>query len=437
VGVEALLPERISSYCDNEIFLTIDTTPPTGSIVINGGDTWTNSSTVTLTISASDPESGVTEMRIGNGGEVADPWEPYDTTKTWALVPGENYKQVWVRFKNGDGFESINYGDFIYVDTTPPTGSIAINGGAASTTSQSVTLALTYSDPSGGSGVDQVRYSNDEVWDIEPWESLATSKAWTLIEGDGQKIVYYQVKDVAGNIAIFSDSINLETPPIIDYDLTVGVSGSGDTSPSIGVHTYEEDTAVAVTASAESGWSFSHWLLDSVNVGSANPYTVTMDDDYSLTAMFVEIPPDMETLYFDVHFEDEVYVVETCSNSSVADLVFSQSAKRIMFSVEGEDGTVGFCDIAFPAELLSGDFTVFMDDVQLVKGVDYTEALDGTHYSLSISYEHGSHVIEVFGSIVIPDFAAWLFLPFLMLATLLGFALRKRLKKNLNPILLK
>ena len=75
------------------------------------------------------------------------------------------------------------------------------------------------------------------------------------------------------------------------YNLTVGVSGSGSTSPSAGVHSYVEDSEVAVTASADSSWTFSHWILDSVNVGSTNPYTVTMDDDHSLTAVFEpEIP---------------------------------------------------------------------------------------------------------------------------------------------------
>ena len=42
-------------------------------------------------------------------------------------------------------------------DTTPPTGSILINGGAAWTNSTAVTLSLTYSDTL--SGVDKVRYS--------------------------------------------------------------------------------------------------------------------------------------------------------------------------------------------------------------------------------------------------------------------------------------
>ncbi len=80
-----------------------------------------------------------------------------------------------------------------------------------------------------------------------------------------------------------------EIPPIL-YNLSISVSGSGSTSPSVGTHTYEEGTEVDVTATASSGWNFDHWELDSVDVGSANPYIVTMDADHTLIAVFTEIP---------------------------------------------------------------------------------------------------------------------------------------------------
>jgi len=77
----------------------------------------------------------------------------------------------------------------------------------------------------------------------------------------------------------------------VTYDLTIAVDGSGSTDPAVGVHTYSEGSDVPVTATPDSGWAFDHWLLDGVDVGSADPYTVTMDDDHALTAVFTEIPP--------------------------------------------------------------------------------------------------------------------------------------------------
>jgi PKD repeat protein len=38
---------------------------------------------------------------------------------------------------------------------------------------------------------------------------------------------------------------------------------------------------------------FDHWELDSVNVGSANPYSVYMDKDHTLKAVFSLIPPPL------------------------------------------------------------------------------------------------------------------------------------------------
>jgi hypothetical protein len=80
-------------------------------------------------------------------------------------------------------------------------------------------------------------------------------------------------------------------PTVVEYDLTISVTGMGTTDPAVGTYTYEESTVVPVTATPSSGWEFDHWLLDTVNVGSANPYSVTMDSNHALTAVFTEIPP--------------------------------------------------------------------------------------------------------------------------------------------------
>jgi parallel beta-helix repeat protein len=133
---------------------------------------------------------------------------------------------------------------------------------------------------------------------------------------------------------------------------------------------------------------------------------------------------------FPVTVGETEYVITTVSNSTVSDLSFDQASKQLSFSVSGPSGTTGFCNITVPAELMSGDFTLYLDDVALVEDVDYTQLYNGTHYVFSVTYMHSSHVMKLVSTDVIPDFAAWLFLPFLMTATLLGFALRKRLKKQ-------
>jgi PKD repeat protein len=70
------------------------------------------------------------------------------------------------------------------------------------------------------------------------------------------------------------------------FDLTISVDGFGSTDPAPGVYTYDEGTMVLVTAIPDAGWMLWRWLLDGVNVGDANSYTVTMDADHALTAVF-------------------------------------------------------------------------------------------------------------------------------------------------------
>ena len=101
----------------------------------------------------------------------------------------------------------------IKLDKTTPTGSIQINSGANYARSSNVTLTLTAADTE--SGVFQIRFSNDGLWDTEQWEAPASTKNWILTSGDGSKTVYYQIKDNAGIITSYNSSVILdETKPV-------------------------------------------------------------------------------------------------------------------------------------------------------------------------------------------------------------------------------
>ncbi|MBU2565089.1 MAG: PKD domain-containing protein, partial [Candidatus Thermoplasmatota archaeon] len=188
---------------------TTDTTPPTGSISINSGETYTTTTSVTLTLSATDAETGVSEMCFSNDGTTYTAWETYATSKAWTLTTGDGTKTVYIKYKNGAGLVSSAYSDSIILDTTTPTGSIVINSGDTYTTSTSVTLTLSASDAT--SGVYQMCFSNDNTT-YTAWEAYGTSKAWTLTTGDGTKTVYVKYKNGAGLVSsAYSDTIILDT----------------------------------------------------------------------------------------------------------------------------------------------------------------------------------------------------------------------------------
>ncbi|MDQ1280366.1 MAG: hypothetical protein QG670_1629, partial [Thermoproteota archaeon] len=88
--------------------------------------------------------------------------------------------------------------------------------------------------------------------------------------------------------------------PPTQYELHVGVEGSGTTN-STGDTSYAAGTVVSVRATPSSGCQFDHWLLNNQDVGSTNPYSVTMDQNNNLIAEFMEDSPDDPS---DTLFED-------------------------------------------------------------------------------------------------------------------------------------
>ena len=193
--------------------LRLDKTSPTGSIIINDGDSYTSSKSVTLTLTSNDLTSGVSQLRYSNDATTWSSWQSVSSPKPWTLDFSDGVKTVYYQILDKAGLLSSIYSDTINLDTTPPTGSISINDGATSSSNTLVTLSLTFSDPT--SGVSQVRYSNDGLWDTEVWEPTSATHSWTLTSGQGMKTVYYQIKDNSGLTSLtYLDTITLqETTP--------------------------------------------------------------------------------------------------------------------------------------------------------------------------------------------------------------------------------
>ena len=263
-----------------------------------------------------------------------------------------------------------------------------------------------------------------------------TMDSWSV----GENNVSVRVTDSRGAYAEVS-----KTWTTLNHAPTV----SGISGPTSG---YRGDaiTFTATGADAEGDALAYEWYVDGTlaSAGTSLTYTFGSSDTLGEHTVSVRVQDnigdysDYSTLTFNLNearpiycsfnvtYEEDVYLVETWSNSTVADLTFNATTKKISFNIAGTTGTESFCNITIPAELLSGDFTVFMDDSKLEEGVDYTLSSNSTHNTLSISYTHSSHIIDVFGTNVIPDFAGWLFLLFVVSATLLALAFKKNQKDD-------
>ncbi|MBN1383674.1 MAG: hypothetical protein JW983_02170, partial [Elusimicrobia bacterium] len=133
-----------------------DTTPPTGSIVINNGNPEiTYSENVILYLTCNDEGSGVDKVRYSNDAVTWTPWEVPVSTKEWTLTSENGTKTVYYEIKDAAG-NTTQLNDTINLGITFPTGSIVINSDNPDYShSENAILYLTYNDE--GSGVDKVR----------------------------------------------------------------------------------------------------------------------------------------------------------------------------------------------------------------------------------------------------------------------------------------
>ena len=90
-----------------------------------------------------------------------------------------------------------------------PQGTVTVDDGRSSTRSRDVQLSLAATN--AGTGVTQMRFSNDgSTWSA--YRPYAATAAWSLSGADGTKTVYAQFADASGNVlAVASDTIALDS----------------------------------------------------------------------------------------------------------------------------------------------------------------------------------------------------------------------------------
>jgi hypothetical protein len=118
----------------------------------------------------------------------------------------------------------------------------------------------------------------------------------------------YQFVNWAGDIATIADVEDATTTITMNdnysvtanfeqmtpqFDLTISSTAGGNvTEPGEGTLTYDEGTVVDLRVAVEESSRFVNWTGDVDTVADVNAYTttITMDDDYSITANFAQTP---------------------------------------------------------------------------------------------------------------------------------------------------
>ncbi|MFB3888734.1 MAG: OmpL47-type beta-barrel domain-containing protein [Candidatus Bathyarchaeia archaeon] len=265
--------------------ISLDTTDPTGSIVINSGNpTYTSSRSVTLYLTYYDETSGVYKVRCSNqhfwGNET---FEPPTSTKAWTLTAGDGYKVVYYEIMDNIWLISDEYSDSIILDTVAPVTTISHSAGSS-------TIALSATDSVSGIKTTYYRIDSGPWWTYTGPFNLA---------GLGTHTIDYYSQDNAGNneaakqLKVHYLNVNTEPSGILL------ISGSGY---------YDHGTngttgkAPATVVSNGTIYAFSTWKKDGTPV-SGNPISVLMDAPHTATASYVVQPTYSATIK--AHCNDE------------------------------------------------------------------------------------------------------------------------------------
>jgi uncharacterized repeat protein (TIGR02543 family) len=156
------------------------------------------------------------------------------------------------------------------------------------------------------------------------------------------------------------------------YTLTVNTSGQGSVSVSPNQDQYAEGTQVTITATPASGWSFANWSGDAS--GSANPLTVTMNSDKTITANFTE---------------DEVFYTLTVNTSGQGSVSVSPNQDQY---AEGTQVTItatpasgwSFANWSGDASGSANPLTVIMNSDKTITA-NFTEDDEEVFYTLTVN----------------------------------------------------
>lgn len=122
-------------------------------------------------------------------------------------------------------------------DGVAPSGTVAVNGGAAQATSSMVNLGLTAADDRTPQSALEVQVSNAADLTGAVWQPFTASLPWTLDAGTGTRTVYARFRDAAGNVSpVSSDTIEViaaPTGPVRYMGGIVNLQGGGAFSANV------------------------------------------------------------------------------------------------------------------------------------------------------------------------------------------------------------
>ena len=192
--------------------IILDTSVPTGSILINNGDNFTNSANVSISIGATDTGGDPLELTVSNTEDFnGAEWMPYVPSLCWTLMPGDGTRTVFAKLRDIAGLESVILKNSIILDPIPPQVEINVNSGSPYSNNALVTLTINVTENCRTADIGISQYPDPTGME---WQAYKKSVSYSLTPGDGTKVIYVRARDMANNTGpVASCSIMLDTLP--------------------------------------------------------------------------------------------------------------------------------------------------------------------------------------------------------------------------------
>lgn len=185
---------NITPTIKDEIILD-RSSPEGGTLIINGGQSVTNKTAITIELSA--PEAH--QMMISsNESFLGALWEGFLSEKKISLQGADGEKWVFVKYKDAAGNVSKPISASITLDRLPPTeGGLKINNaiGYSTDAEGKVLLSIT------AKGAAEMMVSNTNDFKGAIWQPFKDTLNWKITGSDGMKVVGVKFRDAAGNVS--------------------------------------------------------------------------------------------------------------------------------------------------------------------------------------------------------------------------------------------
>ncbi len=214
----------VTSSCStaNVSYMHDGTPPGSPAISIQGGASYTGTTGVTLTLSA----TGATDMYItntsgcGSGGS----WETYGVSKPWTLGQTNGTATVYVKYRDTVQNETTCQSDTIVHDSTPPTFAGPVTANLYHGSSLTSPTANWSAATDGGSGMSHYEFAigttpgASDVFSFSDIGNILSYQATGLSLVDGTYYLSVRAIDLAGNTSSsVSRAFEVDiTPPTMD-----------------------------------------------------------------------------------------------------------------------------------------------------------------------------------------------------------------------------